>query len=272
MYYLCMSGAAEGHRARKTLVIENDKEFFHEIAEFMEALSQPQRLRILKAIEKDPKEIREIARETGMTYDNTKKHLRRLLQTGLVKREAGFSQPTSRGMLPVWKYSLVADAATVIIRNLGVFSTIQDAIADFLPASRVEEIRSSVARLITGKGTALVVISGPQEGRVFPLTSTPVALGREDEAHRLSDTDSHYLILPAFHASVTRISHPHAEVYQEEKDWFVIDKGSTSGTAVNGSAISMDTPVPLRNGDVLELGKGPTSAWIVLIILPSEPS
>jgi DNA-binding transcriptional ArsR family regulator len=257
---------------RKTLAMEGDAEFLHEIADFMDALSHPQRLRILKAIEDDPKEIRQIAEETGMTYENTKKHLRRLLDTGLVRREAGFSQTTSRGMLPVWKYSLIADAATTIIRNFGVFSTIRNSVTDTLVASRVDEIRSSVARLLTGSEAALVVISGPQDGRVFPLSVPRVILGREDETRRPSDSNPMYLTLPAHHASITRISHPHAIVFQDKDGWFITDKGSTSGTAVNGSSIPLDTPVPLRNGDLIELGKGATSAWIVLIILPLEHS
>jgi Bacterial regulatory protein, arsR family. len=159
---------ASGHRDRKTLAIEGDAEFLHEIAEFMDALGHPQRLRILKAIETEPREIRQIAQETGMNYENTKKHLRRLMETGLIRREAGFSESPSRGMLPVWKYSLVADAATIIIRTLGVFSTLRSAITDSVVSSRMDRIRTSMAGLLTGSEAALVVISGPQDGRVFP--------------------------------------------------------------------------------------------------------
>ncbi|MDD1679619.1 MAG: FHA domain-containing protein [Methanomicrobiales archaeon] len=261
---------AAGCRDRKTLAIENDADFVQEIADFMEALGHPQRLKILKAIEKEPKEIRQIAEDTGMTYENTKKHLRRLLATGLVNREAGFGQPTTRGMLPVWKYSLSTDVATMIIRNLGVLSTIRSALTDTLISQRIDEIRSSVARFLTGSETALVVICGPQDGRVFPLTVPRVALGREDDTHRAADKNPSYLTLLPDHVSVTRISHPHAIVSREKGKWFVTDTGSTSGTAVNGDPLTAGTPVSLHSGDVIELGKGVTSAWVVLIILSAE--
>jgi DNA-binding transcriptional ArsR family regulator len=252
--------------------MEGDEEFLHEIADFMDALGQPQRLRILKAIEKESKEIRQIAEETGLTYENTKKHLRRLLETGLVRKEAGYSQPTSRGMLPVWKYTLAADAATTIIRNLGVFSTLKNSITDSLIASRMDEVRKSVAQLLDGSEAALVVISGPQDGRVISLSTDPIVVGREDETHRSSDPSRSYLALPAYHATVTRISHPHAVIYRDQVRWYIRDKGSTSGTAVNGVTIPADTAIPIGNGDVIELGKGATSAWIALIILSQESS
>ncbi len=272
MYYLWMSGETAGRRIGKTLVMEGDEEFLHEIADFMDALGQPQRLRILKAIEKESKDIRQIAEETGLTYENTKKHLRRLLETGLVRKEAGFSQPTSRGMLPVWKYTLAADAATTIIRNFGVFSTLKNSITDTLIASRMNEIRKSVAPLLDRSEAALVVISGPQDGRVFPLATNPIVVGREDETHPSSDPSMSHLALPAYHATVTRISHPHAMIYRDQDQWYIRDKGSTSGTAVNGVTIPAETAISIGNGDVIELGKGATSAWIVLIILPREPS
>jgi DNA-binding transcriptional ArsR family regulator len=266
-----MNGAeTTGRQERKTLAMESDADFFQELSDFMDALGNPQRLKILKAIENEPKEIRQIAEETGMTYENTKKHLRRLLGTGLIKREAGFGQPTSRGMFPVWKYSLIAGAAGTIIRNLGVFSTIRGALADSMIASRIDEIRSSVARVLTGSEAALVIVSGPQDGRVFPLTASRISLGREDDTRRSLDKSHSHLTLPAYHVSVTRISHPHAIIQRIGGEWFVTDTGSTSGTAVNGTPLVPDTQVPLHSGDILELGKGATSVWVILIILSEE--
>ena len=59
-----------------------------------------------------------------MSYQNTKKHLDRLVSTGLVQRAAGFGRETDRGIAPVWKYSLAEGGLENITRTLGVFSSI----------------------------------------------------------------------------------------------------------------------------------------------------
>jgi len=264
------AGETTRRHDRKTLVIESDADFIREISEFLDALGHPQRLMILRVIEKDPKEIRQIALETGMSYENTKKHLQRLLGTGLVRKEAGFGQQTSRGLFPVWKYVLTPDAVTAIIRTLGIFSTIGRSVSDSIVSSRLDEIRSAVTRSLTGGEAALVVISGPQDGLVFPLTTSPVSIGREDEIQIPRDKNRSSLILSSYHGSVTRISHPHAVIYHENDGWFIVDKGSTSGTAINANPAPPETPVPLHNGDMIELGRGATSAWIALVILVEE--
>ena len=75
---------------KKTVSISSDPEFLDELSEYLEVLSNPIRLKILKFIEREPKETSEIASHIGSSYQNTKKHLDRLVTTSLVKRDAGF--------------------------------------------------------------------------------------------------------------------------------------------------------------------------------------
>ena len=56
------------------------------------------------------------------SYENTKKHLDKLMSIGVIKKEAGLGAPTSKGIHPVWQYSLVPGGLESIIRNLGLFS------------------------------------------------------------------------------------------------------------------------------------------------------
>ena len=44
------------------------------------------------------------------SYENTKKHLDKLMSIGVIKKEAGLGAPTSKGIHPVWQYSLVPGA------------------------------------------------------------------------------------------------------------------------------------------------------------------
>src|SRR5258708_7292164 len=84
----------------------------------------------------------------------------------------------------------------------------------------------------------LEVLSGPDKGRIFPLTSeSALAIGRGAQSHtRLVD--------PA----VSRI---HCEVQLHGNTAVVTDARSVSGTFVNGTRITTQT---LRPGDIIRIG------------------
>ena len=82
------------------------------------------RLKILKVIEREPKEISEIASRIERRSENTKKHIDQLVRIGLVKKEAGFGRETVKGIHPVWKFSLAEGSLEMLIKNLGVFSRV----------------------------------------------------------------------------------------------------------------------------------------------------
>ncbi|MDI6719100.1 MAG: FHA domain-containing protein [Methanomicrobiales archaeon] len=254
-------------KGEKTLAVDYDADFLEDLSEYLEVLGHPQRLKILRAIEEEPKDIRTIAEETDATYENTKKHLYRLLGTGLVRKEAGFGQPTSRGILPVWKFSLMPGAMERILRNLGIFSAVRSAISDAAVRRRMEDLRDEIGRTLASSRAALVVVSGPQDGLVFPLAGDRIRIGRGEPGQTPSDTD---LALAPAYASVTRISRPHAVIFREGGRWFIEDRGSSGGTLLNGRALLPEQAVPIRNGDVAELGRGPHTALIVLVDLPGE--
>ncbi|MGC8627468.1 MAG: FHA domain-containing protein [Acidimicrobiales bacterium] len=49
------------------------------------------------------------------------------------------------------------------------------------------------------------------------------------------------------------VSHVHARVFFQDNEYWVEDLGSTNGTLVNGKKVT--TPVPLRRGDRLQVGR-----------------
>jgi predicted transcriptional regulator len=54
-----------------------------------------ERAGILKLVERKPRDTRTISHEIETSYENTKKHLVKLLSIGLIKREAGVGKPGS---------------------------------------------------------------------------------------------------------------------------------------------------------------------------------
>ena len=91
----------------ETVFLESDDEFLEELSDYLDVLSNPTRLKILKAIENVPKDIREISYEVGVSYENTKKHIQKLNTAGVIRKETGISSRSSKGVHPVWKYSLM---------------------------------------------------------------------------------------------------------------------------------------------------------------------
>src|SRR5438105_512437 len=84
----------------------------------------------------------------------------------------------------------------------------------------------------------LIVLAGPDEGRIFPLGTEPLLFGRS----RATDgylTDPH-------------VSRVHCQVYPEGDQYIVIDFDSASGTYVNGKELK-DKHV-LKSGDLIRIG------------------
>jgi DNA-binding MarR family transcriptional regulator len=88
----------EHQEEARTVVLEQVPDYFNELSEYLEVLSNSQRLKILKILEKRPKDVRMIASEINTSYENTKKHLDKLISMGLIRKEVGLGQQTSKGV------------------------------------------------------------------------------------------------------------------------------------------------------------------------------
>ena len=63
---------AEYHEEAQTIVHEQVPDYFNELSEYLEVLSNSQRLKILKILEKKPKDVRMIASEINTSYEKYK--------------------------------------------------------------------------------------------------------------------------------------------------------------------------------------------------------
>lgn len=253
----------------RTIVHEETPDYFQELSEYLEVLSNSQRLRILKMLEKKPRDVRTIASEIQTSYENTKKHLDRLMSMGLIRKEVGLGQQTSKGVHPVWKYSLVPGAMEAIIRNLGFFSNMRIQLADTDLKRRLEDVRSAIEGEITGNRPVLIVLGGPEDGRFFFIDEKGTRIGRIDK--NAESRGSADIILGTEYSSVSRVSRPHAVLRREGKKWLLEDRGSTGGTFLNGNTLQKGVAVEVSDGDVIELAKGPAGAKL-LVILPAGAS
>lgn len=92
-------------RAVKATAFET-RESVTRTAVYFSVMSSISRLHILKFISAGAKDTRTIANEIGCTYENCQKHLRKLMEIGLIVKKVGVGRETIRGRHPVFLYSL----------------------------------------------------------------------------------------------------------------------------------------------------------------------
>ncbi|WP_321504962.1 FHA domain-containing protein [uncultured Methanoregula sp.] len=249
---------------KATVCISTDPAFLQELSEYLEVLSNPSRLKILKVIEKEPKEISEIASRIDTSYANTKKHIDQLVHIGLVKKEAGFGRETAKGIHPVWKFSLAEGSLEMLIKNMGVFSRINIPIGYGEIQGRLNEVRAAVL-LESGKDyPALHLVEGKGAGHTFLLKKERILLGRAD-ADAPSKTSEGDIVLPEEYVGVTRITKPHAIITRTGSVWQIEDRGSSGGTYVNTEHIAPMHKIVIKNGDLIDLAMGEDAARFLFI-------
>jgi DNA-binding transcriptional ArsR family regulator len=254
----------------RTIECLGDLDPLAELSEYLDVLSNSTRLKIVKCLEKKSRTTREISQEVKTSYENTKKHLERLCLIGVIRKEAGITDPRQKGVQLYWKYSLVPGGLESVIRNLGLFSHMKMHIVRDDISEKIDKTKRMLSRELFGSGPVLIVLGGQDDGRIFPLIKENVRVGRVDpEQQHLIDPREN-LVLSQGYSSVSRVSRPHALVTRELSLWTIGDCGSRGGTAVNKKILGKNDRVPLRDGDLIELAKGPGGAKLLMVI-PADP-
>jgi DNA-binding transcriptional ArsR family regulator len=252
----------------RTIECLEDLDPLAELSEYLDVLSNGTRLRILKCLEKKACSTREISQEVETSYENTKKHLDRLCQIGVIKKEAGITDPRQKGVQLFWKYSLVPGGLELMIRNLGLFSHMKMHIVRDDISDKIDETRKMVSCELFGNNPVLIVLGGRDDGMVFSLRHDVVRIGRTDPEKQATINPEEDLVLSQGYSSVSRVSRPHARLTRDKKTWCIGDNGSSGGTSVNKKPLGRNEHVTLHDGDLIELSKGPAGAKLLVVIPP----
>ncbi|MCK9590450.1 MAG: FHA domain-containing protein [Methanoregula sp.] len=249
-----------------TIIVHEDSDSLEELSEYLDVLSSSARLRILKFLEKKPRDARAISKEIETSYENTKKHLDKLLSVGIIKKEAGLGAPTSKGIHPVWEYSIVPGGLEAIIRNLGLFSNTRVQIVGSEISRRLEEVKKSLSKEILGNIPTAIVLGGPDDGKVFMLKKNQVRIGRIDPENQAAYSPDDDIVLSDGYTAVTRVSKPHGQFIYSNEVWQIEDSGSTGGTKLNNKRLEKNTPTSIHDGDLIEFSKGVFGVKLLIII------
>ncbi len=246
----------------RTIQASQDPGYLVEISEYLNALASPTRLQILTALENRPMDLKEITSVTKTSYENTRKHMDKLLLAGLVRKEAGLSSETMTGIHPVWKYSIARGGMEAIITNLSMFSKVPLSVPSSELAGRLQEVRAQVGEQAGKRGACLYLASGTQEGTIIPLDTGTTSIGRADPG-ATRPHDSCFELSPEY-KSVSRVSRPHCRIHHGTC-WEIEDCGSTSGTFVNMKPLTAGKRYEVHDGDTIILGTGNLLARFIFL-------
>ena len=248
------------------ITLEDDSEpgLFEELLEYLQAISNPVRLEIIMFIENNPRSVREIANHIRSNYDNTKKHINKLLNAGIIKKEAGIGEETSRGALPVWKYSLVYGGIESIIRNLNFFSNLDLKIINDRAMEAISFLNESLHKS-TEADPYLEVLGGDDDRKIFALKSLRTIIGRKVGDYEY-EKEENLISLSGSYTAVTRITGIHAVILKRDGKCFFCDHESTNGSYINYKPVRSGDEVSLTDGDLIDLGSGRTRARLIFHI------
>lgn len=258
------------HDKSPTLIIPEESDSLEELSDYLDVLSSSARLRILKFLEKKPRDARAISKEIETSYENTKKHLDKLLGIGVIKKEAGLGAPTSKGIHPVWQYSLVPGGLEAIIRNLSLFSNTRVNVVGSEISERLDAVKGTISREVLGNVPAVIVLGGPDDARVFLLREDTIRIGRTDPENKSASLPGSDVIFSDGYSAVTRVSRPHGRFLHKNDSWYIEDCGSTGGTQVNNKKIEKGVTVALQDGDLIELAKGVSGIKLLMVLPPKR--
>lgn len=236
----------------RTILTSSDPEFISELSEYLDVLASPIRLQILSFIGTKPRTVRQISHEIETSYENTKKHLTKLLSLGIIRKEIGVSDEQANQGQPVFYYMLVPDGLNHAAHNLTLFSSVAGKSNPELSKQALEA--HSGLHTILPSGPGLVIMNGSEQGRTIDLTEPIYRVGRiEDGWDGISPEPA--ILLNDEYRSVSRVSRPHAWLKKQAGFWTIADGNSKGGTYVNGKPVSHD-PIVLQEGDRIELSPG----------------
>lgn len=238
---------------KTTIIINNDSDdsdFLKEISDYLDVLGSSKRLKILKLIEKDPMDVREISNNTNTTYVNTKKHLDKLLNIGVINKEIGIGKPTVKGVHPVWKYSLASGGLEAILRSLGCFSNFKLELSD-----KIKDVGKKISEEFINKVPVVRVLGGTEDGRLFEIRKNSINIGRIDQESINNYDPENDIVLSEDYMAITRVSKPHAKLTFVGKEWFIEDCESKGGTYLNGDKLKKYRRTKINDSDMIGLSK-----------------
>lgn len=233
---------------------EEKDDVIEEVAEYFSVLGNETRLKMLKLIENEAKDIRMIARILRERWDievavpNTRKHLKKLIGIGVVTKYPAVRKDDGQ---IVMYYRCVSGSFDAVLKNLSVLSGYGSE-ADTIGFEEIKKIDETAKKILEEfpLKTKLVLLDGEDVVYEYPLGEKSVRIGR-------IHPDKNDISLPDTDRTVGRTQ---SRIIYESGRYYLEDIGSKNGTYLMDQQqkqfvkLEQGERVELNDGDIMRLG------------------
>ena len=245
----------------ETKAVCKDLDVVKDLSKKIDAIRNENRLKLLIIIGRETNKAEEIRKSTylrklahylteeeGIVISLTaiKNHLTKLLDAGLIKKEAGLHNE-----MPVKNYILIPGALEALSMDINTLN------------SRIIHIQDEISKL-SYTLPLIKVLGGSDDGKMFPLVKDSVKIGRKGEMNIRNPEYQDDIILSNSYESVSRVFKPHATLKREGESWIIKDSKSKCGFYINNGKQRQEN-VTLKNRDKIRLALGDGGAELVFI-------
>jgi hypothetical protein len=249
-----------------TIVIEwdNRQNVTLEVLEYARILTNSINWHIIRLLDVEAMDVRVLSSqlyrqqitERPLSRQAIMKHIRQLLQIGVIVRKAGI-----RANRSVTQYVIVPEGIETILRSLNNLQN-YDLVITLQP--NLNRISSDFETYLRGFHR-LRILNGPDAGRVFRLRKKSIRMGRID-AHNIEAYDpEHDIVLSRYYQAVSRVSKPHASLMARDNFWYVEHQGGVNGTFLDSHPLRPHEPVPLSDRSRITLAHGAKGAQLIFL-------
>ena len=250
---------------KKTIIIKQKDapDLTVELAKYLDVLGSTVRLKIIRLLDSNPMDIEFVSHMLWKKYgkissrENTKKHIDKLLEIGLVKKIPGI-----RDNRAVINYMLVPGAIEMITRTL---SKVMKFDLELELNRKAKQVNKRINEELAEKHAVLRVLNGLDDGREFFLKKNLIRIGRIDPENTDDYDSENDVILSDSYEAVTRVSKPHAVIVIDNEKYYIEHCEGINSTYLWNRKLEKHRKIELNNGDMIYLAKGEKGARFVFL-------
>jgi hypothetical protein len=253
-------------KSSDTIIIEwdNRQNVTVEVLEYARILTNPINWHIIRLLDIEAMDVRVLSSqlyrhqitERPLSRQAIMKHLRQLLQIGVIVRKAGI-----RGNRTVTQYVIVPEGIETIFRSLNNLQN-YDLVITLQP--NLNRVSGDFEKYLRSFHR-LRILNGPDAGRVFRLRKASIRIGRIDARNRDAYDPEHDIVLSEHYQAVSRVSKPHASLKAQDDVWYLEHLGGVNGTFLDSQRLRLHDPVPLSDRCRINLARGAKGAQLVFL-------